>query len=183
MIRRPGRPGRRGAAAGAFSVFAGWTAGSRPWLERSVFRHGDLTRPGQLADLDLEGLSLGRRPGFGVPVSGPLVLVCTHGRRNPCCARLGGPLARALAGRHGDQVWETTHVGGDLYAANLVILPHGLYYGPVDSRAAGAAIEAYRRGEVILDRYRGRAGRSASAQAAEHSARRLTGLRGIGDLE
>jgi hypothetical protein len=147
------RPGRRRPAAPAFSVFAGWTAGRRPWL-----RHWDLTQPGQLAGLDLDGLSRGHRPRFGASATGPLILVCTHGRRNACCARLGGPLARILARRHGDQVWETTHVGGDLYAANLVILPHGLYYGPVTSRDACAAIEAYRRGEVIPGRYRGRAG-------------------------
>jgi hypothetical protein len=175
MIRRPGR---RGPAA--FSVFAGWTAGRSPWLE-----HRELTQPSQLADLDLTRLtrlSRGCAPGFGTPVTGPLILVCTHGRRNACCARLGGPLARALAARHAGQVWETTHVGGDLHAANMVILPHGLYYGPADQGLAEAASEAYQRGEVILDRYRGRAGTPVSAQAAEHLIRKVTGLCGIGDL-
>jgi hypothetical protein len=48
-----------------------------------------------------------------------------------CCARLGVPLAQALAARHPGPVWETTPVGGHRFAANLVLLPHGLYYGPV----------------------------------------------------
>jgi hypothetical protein len=63
-----------------------------------------------------------------------------------------------------------------------VILPHGLYYGPVDQPSADAAIDAYRRGEVVLDRFRGRAGQSDAAQAAEYSIRARTGLRGIDDV-
>ena len=181
LIRRPGR--RRSAAAAAASVrpapigmYMSWSAGPRPWLARhTVAQPGDLTR------LDLAGLALGQPAEFSDPVPGPLLLVCTHGRRNVCCARLGRPLAAVLASRHGAAVWETTHVGGDRHAANLVILPHGLYYGPVDPSSAQAAVDAYRRGEVALDRFRGRAGRSENAQAAEYRIRERTGLRRIDD--
>jgi hypothetical protein len=185
LIRRPGRrraapaaQGRATATQGLPSrIFVGWSAGPRPWLaRRSIADAGDLAR------LDLAALALGRRDTDGDAVPGPLLLVCTHGRRNVCCARLGRPLAAALAPRHGAAVWETTHVGGDRHAANLVILPHGLYYGPVDPPSAEAAIDAYRRGEVILDRFRGRAGQAESTQATEHVIRQLTGLRGIDDL-
>jgi len=86
-----------------------------------------------------------------------------------CCARLGGPLAQALAARHPGPVWETTHVGGHRFAANLVLLPHGLYYGPVTVRLAAAAIDAYQRGSVVVDRSRGRAGQPQAEQETEYA--------------
>ncbi|MCO5970506.1 sucrase ferredoxin [Actinoallomurus soli] len=148
-----------------------------PWLEGR-----ELTRPEELAGLDLAAVAAGRPPGFGGPVADPLLLVCAHGRRNACCARTGAPLARALRERFGSQVWETTHVGGDRYAANLVCLPHGLYYGDLDERRAVAAAAAYRYGEVVLDRYRGRAGLPEPVQAAEHFVRAHTGILAVGGV-
>jgi hypothetical protein len=176
--RRPARvtPAPSGDA-GAAGVFLGWTAGSRPWLRR-----GRVTSAEDLAGSDLDSVAAGRVPAFGTPVTEPLFLVCTQGSRNVCCARFGCSLSRTLASQHPRQVWETTHVGGDMYAANLVILPHGLYYGPVGEQSAAAAIAAYQRGEVILDRYRGRAGLPHTRQAAEHTAMIHTGRRAIRDL-
>lgn len=172
LIRRPGRHRRPPAA----SVFVGWTAGRSPWLRR-----GDVSGARRLA-AELPGLSGGRVPAFGSPDAGPLFLVCTHGRRDVCCARFGGPLARTLAGQHPGQVWESTHVGGHRYAANLVILPHGLYYGPVGEESAAAAITAYRRGAMELDHYRGRAGQPQTVQAAEYARMRHTGSRSVSEL-
>ena len=86
-------------------------------------------------------------------------------------ARLGVPLAQALAARHPGQVWETTHVGGHRFAANLVLLPHGVYYGPVTLGLAAAAIDAYQRGSVVVNRYRGRAGQARADQEAEYARR------------
>ena len=160
LIRRPGR--RRGLEADAsWTVFAGWTAGDEPWLRR-----------GPAVDVDVRALAAGDPAGFGTPVTEPLYLVCAHGRRNVCCARFGGPLAQALAARYPSQVWETTHVGGHRFAANLVILPHGLYYGPVDAARAVEAIDAYARGTIVPERYRGRAGQPREVQEIEYA--RLT---------
>lgn len=168
LIRRPGR--RR--ATPPLRVYVGHTGA--PWLEGR-----ELADPAALAELDLAAVAAGAPPGFGDPVAGPLLLVCTHGRRNACCARTGVPLARELQDRFGDAVWETTHVGGDRYAANLVCLPHGLYYGSLRPAEAVAAVEAYQRGEVVLDRLRGRAGLSEPAQAAEHFVRSYTRIFGV----
>jgi hypothetical protein len=156
MIRRPGR--QSGAAR---SVYAGWTAGPEPWLRRGSVDVGGL---------DLEKLAAGSAPGFGVEVGEPMFLVCTHAQRNACCARFGGPLAAALGVRYPGQVFQTTHVGGHRFAANLVILPHGLYYGPVNLDSAVSAIGAYQRGAVEPGRYRGRAGQAKAVQEAEHAA-------------
>jgi Sucrase/ferredoxin-like len=182
LIRRPGRRRSRTAAASGgpadpSAVFAGWTAGSSPWLRR-----GDSTFVGGLL-AQLADLAEGAMPSFGSPAKAPLYLVCTHGRRDACCARLGAPLARALAAAHPAQVWETTHVGGHRYAANLVILPHGLYYGPVDEVSATAAIHAYQRGEIAPARYRGRAGERQAQQAARYRRMVEAGSFGLSELE
>jgi hypothetical protein len=158
-------------------VYAGHSLGARAWLEGR-----ELADPAEIAGLDLAAVAAGERPGFGDPVSGPVLLVCTHGRRSPCCARTGRPLARELHTRFGDAVWETTHVGGDRYAANLVCLPHGLYYGGLGAAEAVDAVRAYLRGEVVLDRLRGRAGVPEPAQAAEHFVRARSGILGVDDV-
>ncbi len=162
MIRRPGRR----PASEVRSVFVGWTAGGEPWLRRG---EAIPTEP------DLKELATGIAPAFGAPVSEPVFLVCAHGRRNACCARFGVPLAAALAARHPGEVWETTHVGGHRFAANLVLLPHGLYYGPVGVAEATAAIAAYQRGTITPERYRGRAGQPKPAQEAEYARLARTG--------
>jgi hypothetical protein len=56
-----------------------------------------------------------------------------------------------------------------------VILPHGLYYGPVGVDTAAAAISAYRQGTVTAERYRGRAGQPKPAQEAEYARLTRTG--------
>jgi hypothetical protein len=175
MIRRPGR-GRLGATR---SIYAGWTEGSQPWLRHASW---SLAGSDSLATLDVEKLAAGSAPEFGSVVGEPVYLVCTHAQRSACCARWGGPLAQALAARYPGQVLQTTHVGGHRFAANLVILPHGLYYGPVGLDGAVAAIGAYERGAVTAGRYRGRAGQPRSAQEAEHERLARAGSLDLGEL-
>jgi Sucrase/ferredoxin-like len=181
LIRRPGRRPRPAVetdaaaeTAAPTAVLVGWTAGPSPWLRR-----GDAADAGSLCD-QLAGLPDGEVPSFGVPETEPLYLVCTHGRRDVCCARFGVPLARALSAAHPAQVWETTHVGGHRYAANLVLLPHGLYYGPVDQASATAAINAYGRGEIAPARYRGRAGQPQDEQRDAYQRMTAAGAFGLG---
>lgn len=165
LIRAP----RRRRATPPLRVYTGFS-GPGAWLEGREIEDTD-----ELAGLDLASVAAGRRPNFGVPVTGPVLLVCTHGKHNACCARFGAPLARFLHERFGD-VWETTHVGGDRYAANLVCLPHGLYYGDLDEQRAMTAAEEYRRGRVVLAGYRGRVGLPEPVQAAEHFVRSRSGV-------
>jgi hypothetical protein len=117
------------------------------------------------------------------PVDGPLLIVCTHGKRDRCCATHGRPLYDAL--RHETEtgrVWQSTHVGGDRFAGNVVALPHGLYFGRVGPGDAGELLAMYTAGRVDLDRYRGRSAYSFPVQAAEQAIRESEGLLGIGDL-
>jgi hypothetical protein len=85
----------------------------------------------------------------------PMILVCTHGVHDVCCALRGRPVAAALASRWPELVWECSHIGGDRFAPNLVILPDGFYYGNLDPEHAVATMEAHLDGAVLPDRLRG----------------------------
>jgi hypothetical protein len=104
----------------------------------------------------------------------PIVLVCTHGQHDSCCGRRGYPLFDALRHREDLEVWQCSHIGGDRFAANAVVLPWGLYYGPVEPADAGALAESVLRGDILLPAYRGRSSLSRPVQAAETFLRRLT---------
>ncbi len=113
------------------------------------------------------------------PLRDPIAVVCTHGRRDPCCAERGRPLAQALAASFPEATWESTHVGGDRFAGNLVLFPHGLYYGRVEPESAAGIVDAYLEGRVVLDNYRGRSRDPFAVQAAEHHLRTRLGIDGI----
>jgi hypothetical protein len=96
----------------------------------------------------------------------PVVLVCTHGKKDPCCAVRGRPVATALAARWPEQTWECSHTGGDRFAANVLLLPDGAAYGGLDVGTALDAVEAHGRGEPVTAHLRGAAGLSRPVQAA-----------------
>jgi hypothetical protein len=117
----------------------------------------------------------------GEPAPGPTYLVCTHGGHDACCALRGRPLARALPAPGPVDVWECSHLGGDRFAANMLVLPHGFYYGEVPGDGA-EVVAAHAQGQVALPWLRGRAGVPPPGQAAQHEARRALGLLGLDDL-
>jgi hypothetical protein len=107
----------------------------------------------------------------------PLILVCTNGRHDQCCANLGRPLVRALnCSPWADRVWECSHIGGDRFAANLVVLPDSLYFGRVDPESARTVLGALDEGRIDLSRFRGRTSFSIAEQAVEHFVRRELGI-------
>jgi hypothetical protein len=138
----------------------------------------DLPSIDDVAGLPFRALAHGRSPRDGEPASMPVVLVCTHGQRDSCCGRRGFPLYDALRNQPALDVWQCSHIGGDRFAANAVVLPWGLYYGPVEPRDAGALAESVLRDEILLDAFRGRSSLPRWAQAAETFVRRTTGMRG-----
>ncbi|MFE6165510.1 sucrase ferredoxin [Streptomyces sp. NPDC056486] len=85
----------------------------------------------------------------------PVVLVCAHGQHDTCCAVRGRPVGRALSERWPDLVWECTHVGGDRFAANVVVAPDGVYYGNLDARSSVAAVEEHLSGRIHAEHLRG----------------------------
>lgn len=158
------------------AVFVGGCRPGRRWLERlPVDRHSDL------ADLDLTEVALGPG-GLGDPVAGPMLLVCAHGRKDACCAMLGRPVAEVLAAEYPEQTWQCTHFGGDRWAGNLLITPHGFMYGQLKPDSVLPVASAAQRGEVELENLRGRVGIDPFAQVAEIAIRERTGLRGLDDV-
>jgi hypothetical protein len=130
----------------------------------------------ELLDLDFAG--------SGEPVVHPLLLVCTHGKHDRCCARKGRPLYEALAElSEPNWVWQSSHIGGDRFAGNLVFLPEGLYFGRVEPGQAWAVLDEYLGGRIQLEHYRGRSAYTFPEQAAERAVREVAELRGIDDLE
>ncbi|TFV52189.1 sucrase ferredoxin [Blastococcus sp. TF02A_35] len=117
----------------------------------------------------------------GERAAGRAYLVCTHGGHDACCALRGRPLARNLPARGADEVWECSHLGGDRFAANLLVLPHGFYYGQVPGDGS-LVVAAHDDGQVALPWLRGRAGLAAPVQAAQHYAREELSLLGVDDL-
>lgn len=133
---------------------------------------GTLTRLRSPCDLD-----------DGELVEHPLVLVCTHGRRDPCCARLGTGVFRALRTLLGPaQVWQSSHQGGHRFAANVLVLPWGVQLGRVKSADVERVAELVATGRLPLDLYRGRSLYAPAVQAAEVHVRRRLGADALGDL-
>jgi hypothetical protein len=130
---------------------------------------------------DAELLDVPWDGSVGEPAAGPVHLVCTHGSHDACCALRGRPLARSMPARGPTSVWESSHLGGDRFAANVVVLPHGFSYGQVPGNGA-ELVAAHSRGQVALPWLRGRAGLPLPVQAAQHAARAELGLLGVDDL-
>jgi hypothetical protein len=169
-IRRHGRS----AASEGRTAFVCHSGPGEPWIERIR-----LDDERVLLGLDPQRLCEGERPGIGLPHPSPVYLVCTHGTKDVCCAVRGRPMAKALTAARPEQTWESSHVGGDRFAPNVVCLPYGIVYGHLAPETVAAAVEAYERGELHLDHLRGRSGNPPAAQAAEHLVRLRTGIRGI----
>jgi hypothetical protein len=172
LIRRSGR-----GASQPHACFVAHTSQAGRWLERRR-----LDDPAELLELDMAAVVAGKRPHFGEAVDEPVYLVCTNGRHDRCCATYGRPLALALQASHGELVWESSHVGGDRFAGNLVCLPDGHYFGRVGPADAERVVGLYRKGTIDLDHWRGCCIDPPVVQAAEWLARHRTGLANFDDL-
>ncbi|WP_301212911.1 sucrase ferredoxin, partial [Leifsonia williamsii] len=135
---------------------------------REGIRWGRVDDPADLLDLPLDGSA-------GEPSDEPVYCVCTHARHDQCCAVRGRPVVEALARMHPDHTWECSHLGGDRFAATMVLFPHGLLYGRVPAEEVGAVVERQARGLVEPRYLRGRTALSTVAQAAEAFARDRSG--------
>lgn len=114
-------------------------------------------------DLAAIAAALGAPGEIGLP---PVVLVCAHGRHDTCCAVRGRPVGRALTERRPDLVWECTHVGGDRFAANVLVAPDGVYYGNLDATSSVTAVEQHLAGRIHAEHLRGYTDLFPAQQAA-----------------
>jgi hypothetical protein len=165
-IRAPGR-----SVAGSARRWA--IADCRPG--REAISWGSFERDDELLDLALDGSA-------GTPSDRAAYLVCAHSKHDICCAVRGRPVAAALHAERPGEVWECSHVGGERFAANVLVLPHGLLYGRVLAISAPEFIGAAERGEVIGALLRGRVGLPPLDQAALAFAYDHLALRHVDDL-
>lgn len=171
MIRRHGRSAPR-----ELTVFAAYADARQPWAETTC-----VSDPSDLLDIDLAALGSGRSPGLA-PHREPLFLVCTHGRHDACCAERGRPVAAALSTRLPEHTWEVSHIGGDRFAGNMLVLPDGLYYGRLTPARAPIVAERHRAGHLDLEHLRGRGSYPFAVQAAETFLRRQLAVTAVGAL-
>jgi hypothetical protein len=133
-------------------------------------------------DLDVEAVAEMPLEEFGARMTDPILLVCTNGRRDACCALRGRALTVALADEHAERVWECTHLGGHRLSGNLVCLPHGIVYGRVAPEDGPSLVDAFLAGDLDPEHLRGRSAWPAPAQVAEVEIRRRHGITGVDDL-
>jgi hypothetical protein len=169
---------KRGRAGGeTFSFFVVRARERRPFAVRY-----ELDSYARLIELDVARAAAGDAAGGGRVTREPIFLVCTHGRRDKCCAKFGVPVYKGLRESNCEQVWQSSHVGGDRFAANLVCFPHGLFYAHMTEETGRRAAAEYAAGRLLLEKYRGRACYAHPAQAAEFFTRAETGLARLDEL-
>jgi hypothetical protein len=110
----------------------------------------------------------------------PLFLVCTNGAYDKCCGNYGFSVyLEAAKNENGFSIWQTTHLGGHRFAANVLLLPYGIYYGRVRKENINDFIKCSMIKNIDLAHYRGRSCYVKDVQAAEYFLRTKTGINEI----
>lgn len=135
--------------------------------QEALYR-GEVSGPQDYLDLALDGSA-------GTVSNEPLVAVCAHGRHDQCCAVRGRGAARAISEAYPELTWECSHLGGDRFAATMLILPEALCYGRVDQTDGAALVRRYLDGRLDNEFLRGRASLPHAVQVAQYFARRESG--------
>lgn len=105
------------------------------------------------------------------PLTRQYVVVCIHGRRDIRCGECGPPLIEALetvivAQQLADKmvVCGSSHVGGHMFAGNVLVYPTGDWYGYVTPADVSRLVEHVARGQIVTDLWRGRMGLTQQEQ-------------------
>lgn len=165
FVRKDSRPLDR------VRCFVGVTREEREALYAFEFASYD-----EVPTLDLEALRAGVPEYDRYRTSEPMYLVCTNGKHDMCCARFGMPIHREANRIDGAHTWHCSHIGGDQYAANMLCLPHGIYYSRVTVPEVERIIEADRQRRLYMPKSRGRTCYPPIVQAAEQQLRERTGI-------
>ena len=158
LIRHPTREGRNISDHHLYLVFA----------DQAVTEVLHVDSPEQLLELDLSG------PGKNGAVerARPLLLICTHAKRDRCCAVKGRPLVNALHERYpfgpgNDVVWETSHIKGHRFAPTMLLMPWAYSFGRMNIEATDAMLADAAEGRYFIPGNRGRGTLGPVEQVAE----------------
>ena len=124
--------------------------------------------PAEYLDIALDGSD-------GSLSTDPLVAICAHGKHDQCCAVRGRSACKAIAASYPEFTWECSHLGGDRFAATMLVLPEGLCYGRVDSADSADLVRLYLEGRLDNRFLRGRTSLPHAVQAAQYFAREAFG--------
>ena len=84
--------------------------------------------------------------------------MCTHSRRDQCCAQHGRALLTGLLDQNSplrDRIWECSHIGGHRFAPVTLSLPCGIVHGRMNIPEGVAMLALLGQGKVLPDRMRG----------------------------
>ncbi len=181
LIRPPGaHPENR--QPGARRVFL---ASSRPGSAELAGLK--IQQPDELYDVDYSAIASGHladaHPQAQLDTQ-PLFLICSHAKRDVCCAQRGRPIATELASRLAhlgilDRVWESSHLGGHRFAPVGLQLPHGWVHGRFGVDDAATIFADAQVGCVSTAFARGRSSQSGKEQVAEIASRELNHVTSI----
>lgn len=152
------------------------TQGTRVWVAdvrgaSAKLCTGFLDDVSAVAHWDFHAIAAGSLPAAVEPTTDPLLLVCTQGHRDACCARIGRPsldaLLQALGPTRRHLAWEASHIGGHRFAPTLLALPTGSVHGRVDGTQAHLVLQGTVRMELVDLGLRGRTCLSPPAQVAD----------------
>lgn len=102
--------------------------------------------------------------------SPPEVLVCAHGRRDPCCGRWGTLLHIELAARGtGARVWRCSHTGGHRFAPTALTFPEGRAWAYVDADILDGVVRRTAPVHALAVHDRGTTGLGMWEQAVERA--------------
>ncbi|ADB32508.1 Sucraseferredoxin family protein [Kribbella flavida DSM 17836] len=174
LIRSPGR--HADAVSAAHQVYVASSVPGRTWL-----LGGLVDDPLKLDELDLEAVRRGDLVAVRAslpelsPVTRPVLLICTNGKRDECCALFGRPVVAGLAAVAPGRVWESNHLSGHRFSPTGTLLPAGTMHGRLTVESAAAVLAAADRGETVLATLRGRSAWTKRGQVAEIAVRDLIG--------
>ena len=120
----------------------------------------------ELGELDLT--SPDTVPERARVITEPQLLVCTHAKRDRCCAIKGRPIAQDLVRAFPDTpIWECSHTKGHRFAPSMMLFPWAYFYGRLNSRAAQDVYSYALQDKLFLPGNRGRGIFTSQQQVAE----------------
>lgn len=172
------------AAAIARATEAGWRVNLIDRKEESLPQGTIVSFPdGARHDAPVQALpewimAITQGRAVGTPLTRPVVLCCTHGQHDRCCAKFGFAAYRALTAANDNRfdIWESTHLGGCRLAATALFMPAGRKYGRITPTAAPKILAAEAEGYIWLPCLRGTTRLESCAQVAEAAALMAIGV-------